>query len=308
MKQKKLLSLFLIAVVASVSGGCGDRAADDTDQARSASDGAAVAGGTAANNSAEPAAPQSLVIAGRVSMADGSPPRGDIKDITISIQGVSEAGERVQYSPAVGTDGAYKQKVVPGQYSFSQGRISVIYNGSVQFDLPLEPVGGLWRKDRDAADGIVQDWVWKVTGPTPYGISEGSDPTNATHWYGMSIQLKPAGWRNDTNKPPTEIPDGSKLVFTLKPTTKSVDGRDVEPVVVERVFSSDTLYDPDINDLTPASYEMSGEATLPDGTVKPLLLQGSDEYPGYKPAVAVVLEKDNIIGGMFKPPIDFIIE
>ena len=251
--------------------------------------------------------PEGLVISGRVTMDDGQPLRGVIKDVAISIHGVSEAGERVHYAPAVKPDGAYRQKVVPGQYGFNLSRITVLYNGN-EFALPLEPVGNMWNKNRDAAEGITQDFVWKVTGATPYGQSSGLDPANATHWYGMSIELRPDGWRQDINQAPKKIPEGTKLTFKLNPTGKSIDDRQLKPVEVQREYSSGVLFDPDLNDLVPAPYDLSGSATLPDGATQPLLFQGRAEYPGYKPVIKITVEKDNILGGMWKPPCTFIIE
>lgn len=246
-------------------------------------------------------------ISGRVTMADGKPLTGDIKDITVSIYGVSEAAERVQYSPALKPDGTYRQKVSGGQYAFNTGQITVLGNNN-EFRYPLEAVGNLWNKNRDAAEGIVQDFVWKVTGPTPYGQSSGLDPNNATHWYGMCIGLRADGWRNDINKAPMTIPDGTKLTLTLKPMTKAIDGRELQTIAVERTYSAGNWKNPDINDLPPASYELTGTATLPDGTVKPLLMQGRGDYPNYKPSVSIPLEKDNIIGGMAKWSCSFVIE
>jgi len=246
-------------------------------------------------------------IVGKVTMEDGGPPRGEIKDIAISVYGVSDAAEKVSYSPAVKPDGTYQQKVAGGQYGFHPARITVLYNGG-EFTFPLEPVGPLWNKNRDAAEGIVQDFVWRVTGPTPYGRSEGLDPGNHTHWYGMSINLRADGWRNDINAAPTAIPVGTKLVFTLKPGGKSIDGRDLETMTFERTYSDQTAFDPDINDIPPAPYELTGKATLPDGTTKPLLLQGPGDYPNYKATVAIVVAKDAILGKLGSPPCTFVIE
>jgi len=248
------------------------------------------------------------VIAGRVTMEDGQPLRGEIKDVLISIYGVSEAGERVNYGPGVKPDGTYRQRVAGGQYAFNQGRIVVLY-GDIEFTLPLEAVGNLWNKNQDAEDGITQDFVWKVTGPTPYGRSSGLNPSNHTHWYGMSIGLRMDGWRNDINAAPVPIPLGTKLTFTLKPTGVGLDGRTLQTVTVERMHDDRLLQEiKDINDLVPAPYELSGTATLPDGTVKPLLLQGPGDYPKYKPAVALPLQKDGILGGISKHPVTFVIE
>ena len=290
----KVAIALLLPIAITLSSGCSKDAATAPDSPTPSA-------------SATAATQQPLMISGKVSMEDGSPPRGDIKDIAISISGVSEAAVNVHHAPAVQEDGSYRQKVSPGQYRFGPSRISVVANG-VRFDLPLEPVGRLWNKDRDAADGIVQDFVWKITGPTPDGIAEGLNPANHTHWYGMSINLSPSIYREDIKGPAAEIPDGTKLVFTLQPTSESIDGRDLETVTVERTFKDETLFDPDINDLTPASYELTGTATFPDGTVKPLVLQGHDEYPNFREAVQVKLAKDNIIGGMAKPMVDFAVD
>lgn len=247
------------------------------------------------------------VIAGRVTMEDGGPLRGDIKDVAISIHGVSEAAERVSYGPVVKADGTYRQKVAGGQYGFSRSLVTVLY-GDIEFTLPLEPVGNLWNKNRDAGEGIVQDFVWKVTGPTPYGKSDGLRASNHTHWYGMSIGLRADGWRNDISKAPLKIPNGTKLVFTLKPLGAGIDGRLPETVTVERTHSDSVTYDPALNDLVPAPYELSGVATLPDGTVKPLLLQGPGDYPNYKSSVSLPLVKDGLLGGIAKHPVTYVIE
>lgn len=287
------LSAVVLCLILVGVGGCGE------------SDAASASGGGEAPAAAKAAEPG--YVTGRVTMADGSPLRGEIKDIAINIYGVSEAAEKVSYGAAVKPDGTYRQKVAPGQYAFNPARITVLFNGQ-EFQFPLEPVGNLWNKNRDAEEAIVQDFVWKVTGPTPYGQSSGLNPGNATHWYGMSVGLRADGYRNDLGKAPTPIPDTSKLTFQLKPLSKAIDGSDVKPITMERPFSNSNYAPLDLNDLPPAEYELTGVATLPDGSTKPLLLQGKGDYPGYKPVVKLTVEKDNILGSMWKPPISFVID
>ena len=273
--------------------GCGD---DD-----------APSGSKSAGGAPAPVAAQANYIAGRVTMGDGKPLRGEIKDISISIGGVSEAAEKVSYSPAVKPDGSFKQKVSGGQYYFSRSTITVLYNGG-EYNFPLEPVGSLWNKNQDAADGIVQNFVWKPQGLTPYGQSSGADIGNHTHWYGMSIGLRADGYRNDISKVPTTIPDGSKLLFTLKPQGKAIDGTDPQEQTIERVHDSKSYKSINLNDLLPAPYELTGVAKLPDGTTKPLLLQGPGDYPKYNPSVKITVQKDNILGGIWNPPVTFVID
>jgi len=244
---------------------------------------------------------------GRVTMSDGTPLRGDFTDISISISGVSEAAEKVNYTPIVKPDGTYRQKLAPGQYRFDQSTITVNFQNH-QFMLPLEPVGSNWRKNQDSADGIEQDFVWKVTGPTPYGQSEGLDPSNVTHWYGMSIGLQADAFRRDLRVRPAPVPDDSVLVFQLKPTSKSIDEQELEPLTVKRRFNKDNPLNWDINDVPPASYELSGTAVMPDGSTKAILLHGKEDRPTYKTTVLITVEKDSRMGRIWKHPLTFVLE
>jgi hypothetical protein len=238
--------------------------------------------------------PQKNIAAGRVTFADGKPITGDIDDYQIAIQGVSEAGEKVSYSPVV-KNGAYKQKVVPGQYSFGLARIKVTLDGTV-FTLPLEPVGKLWNKNQDAEDGIVQDFVWKPTGQAPtYG--EKANPNNHTHWYGMNLGMTFQGYRSDLSQVSVKLPAGTKLVFTLTPVSKSIDGRDLQPIVIEREWQPAATYPNDhLNDFPPASYEITGVAKLLDGSTRPIFFQGRGDYPKYVTTGKVPLEPGNYGG------------
>lgn len=235
--------------------------------------------------------PQKNVAAGRITFEGGQPIMADVDDYLISIYGVSEAGEKVGYSPAV-KNGAYKQKLVPGQYAFSPANIKVKL-GETLFTLPLEPVGKLWNKSQDAEDGIVQDFVWKPTGVRDtYGAKP--NPNNHTHWYGMSLGMAFQTWRSDLNKAPVVLPAGTKLVFTLTPLSKSIDGRDLEPQVVERDWRPGATYpNDDLNDLPPANYEITGVAKLPDGSTRPILFQGRGNYPKFVTKGSVPLESDS---------------
>jgi hypothetical protein len=248
--------------------------------------------------------PQARYAIGRVTFEDGKPITGDVQDIQLSIAGVSERGERVGYSPIV-KNGAYKQKLVDGQFRFERGRIKVKFAETV-FTFDLVPVGPNWSKNQDADDGIVQDFVWKPTGVREtYGAKP--DPNNATHWHGLNIGMRFQTFRSDTNKVPVVLPEGTKLVFTLKPTSKSIDGRELKPIVVEREWRPKAITpNDDLNDLPPATYELTGIAKLPDGTTRPILLQGAGDYPKFVAKGNVTVVYDNIIGGMWKQPFGWV--
>jgi len=242
--------------------------------------------------------PQKNIAAGRVTLEGGKPIEAEVEDYLISIHGVSEAGEKVRYSPAV-KNGAYRQKLVPGQYAFNAAKIKMKF-GETVFTLPLEPVGKLWNKNQDAEEGIVQHFVWKPTGQAnTYGRKP--DPNNHTHWYGMSIGMTFQGWRSDINKASAKLPAGTKLVFTLTPLSRSIDGRELQPRVIELEWKPDAITPNDhLHDLPPANYEISGVAKLPDGSSRRILFQGRGNYPKFVEKVSAPLELDKLIGGYWK--------
>lgn len=247
--------------------------------------------------------PQSRYAIGRVTFEGGKPITGDVDDYIISIHGVSEAGEKVSYTPIV-KNGAYKQKLVPGQFRFGSSKIKVRFGEQV-YVCDLVPVGRNWNKNQDAADGIVQDFVWKPTGlRETYGAK--ADPNNATHWHGFNVGMRFETWRSDTNKAPTRLPEGTKLVFTLTPTSKSIDGRELKPITLEREWRLTGVSNDDLNDLPAANYELTGIAKLPDGTTRPILLQGPGAYAKFVHKGIVTVGYDNILGGMWKQPFGWV--
>ena len=240
---------------------------------------------------------------GRVTFGDGKPITGDVQDYSIGIMGISEAGEKINYTPIV-KNGAYRQKLVAGQFRFWGGTIKVKF-GEFVYTLDLVPVGPNWNKNQDSDDGIVQDFVWKPTGRREtYGAKP--DPNNATHWHGLSIGMRFQTFRSDTGTISKALPEGTKLVFTLRPTSRSLDGRDLQPITVEREWRpKDITTNDDLNDLPPANYELTGVAKLPDGTTRPIHLQGKGVYPKYAGKGDVTVEPYRN-GGLVNPPFGWV--
>ncbi|MGA1342452.1 MAG: hypothetical protein ACO33A_05305 [Hyphomonas sp.] len=278
-----LITLSLVPFM--LAGGCSDPA------------------GTGAAGAGAPA-PQSGYAVGRVTMEDASPLRGDIQDVSVSISGISDAAENVSYQPVVSPEGVYRQRLAPGEYAFSLSHLTVVHEGR-RFRLPLEPTGSLSRKSRNADSGIVQDFVWKVSGPTPYGIESGLSQTNHTHWYGMSISVRADTWRSDTGSAPRPIPDGAALSFTLQPLSASISGDTLQPVTLERI--QDHTFSAALNDIIPATYELSGSVTLPDGSQRPLLLKVAGNS-AYTPSVRITPEPDGLVSSIRTQLVNYVID
>jgi hypothetical protein len=289
-----------LACLIVVAGGC-DRGESSSSSPSSSSSSAP--GQSAA--AAAPAKAEAGYVSGRVLGEDGKPITV-ADDIAVPLYGISEAGEKLSYSPAVKPDGSYRQKVAPGLYRFGVLGHVKVKHGPHTFRMPMTPVGAMWNKDREAKEGIEQDFVWHVTGKRP---DVAGDPNNATHWYGMSVGMTFQTYRSDVNKSSVPPPAGTKLVFTLKPTSKCIDGRELQPITLERAWQPEKITPNDaLNDLPPADYELSGVAKLPDGTTKPILLQGRGDYPAFKPSVKATLEADAITGGMWKQLVGWVVE
>jgi hypothetical protein len=252
---------------------------------------------------------------GRITMPDGSPLPPAVERVSISISGVSAAGVNVSYAPMVRADGTYRQQLVPGAYRFGgvwrglSGSVTVRHQGRT-FELPLEPVGTDYSTSRDAADGIVQNFVWKPTGPTPSGLQDGLDPGSHTHWFGMRIGTQVGGWLADFHPTdhftrglrPSPIPDGTQVTLRLRPLTPSIDGRALRDTTIVRDIArmgpngapSYGQITTTFHDLPPADYELTGFATLPSGNRHALRFRGTEaDRLGYVREARVNLEWDS---------------
>jgi len=214
---------------------------------------------------------------------------------------VSGVGERVGFSPTVNADGTFRQKLPDGIYHMPYGWLTVPFEGK-NYELWLEPTNP--TGDRESAGGIVQDFVWKLTGPKP---DVNADVNNHTHWYGISFTCRFSTYREDLKKAPTPLPEGTKLIFTLKPLSKLVDGSEAKTLTVERDWRpKDITPNDNLNDLPPANYEITGVAKLPDGSSKPILLMGKGDYPKFNPSAKIILEPDTTMRHFFAPPIGWV--
>lgn len=252
--------------------------------------------------------PEANWITGKVTLPDGKPLPRKFKEINIPIHGISDKAGHVDYSPVIQEDGTFRQQVVQAQYTFGTSIIKVDYHDAT-FTFNLEPVGANASKKRDSAPGIVQDFFWHVSGPTPYGKENGRDPNNATHWYGMSVGFKAELYRDDIKARPPAISKDSKLTFTFTPVGEMIDGsKPTNAITFERNFTGGATDSYDVNDLLPGKYSVTAEATLPDKTRKKLLLQGPGDYPKYKPALEITSKPEKGRSACEKPLCTFLME
>jgi hypothetical protein len=224
---------------------------------------------------------------GRVTRVDGSPIATPGAKYKITIAGVTGVGENNTFNPQVGPDGTFKLRLPQGLFKPPYGTITVPFEGKT-YGLWLEPVDPV-EGTRESTPGIAQNFVWRLTGPRP--DTRNPDANNATHWFGSTIRLIASTFREDIGQNVKPLPDGSKVTWTLKPTSKLIDGSEGKPLTVERTWRADGSGFDNLNDLPAANYEVSAVATLPDGSTKPLLLTDMEDRR-YKPKAKVTLQPE----------------
>lgn len=266
--------LFFFTAVCVVSLGC-----DDERQSNNASPG--VSPGAAADGAS--AVPGHFT--GRITRPDGTPIAIPGVEYEVAIVGVTGVGENTRVLADVAADGTFKQRLPAGLFQPALGTITVPFEGK-SYKLWLEPVAPYTGR-RDSAEGIRQDFVWRITGTHP--DARNPHPNNVKDWYGCTFPVSYSAFRSDIQQPVPKLPDGSKIVFTLTPTSKVVDGSEGKTLTVERIWHADGRDTDALNDLPPASYEVAAVATLPDGSTKTLLFQ--EVYRGpYAPKARAVLQ------------------
>jgi hypothetical protein len=239
-----------VLVLALLASGCGD--------------GTGSTEGDGKGDSPAPVQSRSGVVTGRVLGPDGKPITVPGAKISVFLHGVSvKSGEKVSYMPPVGANGIYTQKVADGSYAFTGARLELSYGGQ-QFAFPLDPVGDD-RANRDSADGIVQDYVWKLRGARP-GVTV--DENNHTAWYGASIKMLFNTYREDLKKPVEQGPAGTKVIFTLTPTGPLVDGSAGEVLTFTREYDpkGHGIKNGTLPDIPLGPYTLKVEEIAPDGT------------------------------------------
>ncbi|MCM2257208.1 MAG: hypothetical protein NDJ94_16300 [Vicinamibacteria bacterium] len=213
--------------------------------------------------------------------------------VRIMVSGISErSGERVNYQPPVNASGAYSAPLVAGIYHPIQAFAELTFNGSsYRFELdPVQPN----VSDRPSQPGIVQDFVWKLSGPH-HRYRQNPNPKNHTHWYGGSVNVSLSGYRNDLRQPVQPPPVGTKYVFTFTPQGNRVDGAPAKVMTFERTWTSGGELDNGLlSDIPIAVYTMTG-VEVGAGGQRPLIFETS--YAKFEPQVKIDFPQSGIGSG-----------
>jgi hypothetical protein len=231
-----------------------------------------------------PTTPKPGYARGRVVGQNGKPVEVPGVRISIKFYGVShEAGtKRIERSYDISAaDGQYEVKLEPGTYRPIEAIIEVPFsNRYYKFD--LHPLQETFGHGTESSEGLVQDFVWKLTGLKP---KQPNDPTREASWYGATLQLRYVGYREDLRTSVPGAPQGTKLVFTLKPLTPLADGTPGRTITFERTYSGPLgLDNPVLTDIPLARYALSAEEHFPgpDRRIGKALILGEDGTWGFE--------------------------
>jgi hypothetical protein len=223
----------------------------------------------------EPPKAAANTAAGRVLGQDGKAITATGVKCTVSINGISSAGEKIVYTPAVAADGSWKAELVAGTYKRPRASLKAPFEERV-FEYELVPSAA--EGDFKGADGLVCDFTWKVRDPKPHH-EENADPGNWTHYFGgmlgVTFDRFPEGKPQIANLGPK----GTKLRFTATPAGKLIDGSDGKPLTFELEY--DHLFrqvkPKALHDLPVARYKVAAVVIAPDGAEAPLVVRRQEE-------------------------------
>jgi len=252
--------------------------------------GDSAAGSVGGERASAPAADATATVrghfTGRVTGADGSPISLPGVKYHVNINGVTAVGENNNFRPPVAADGTFTLKLPQGLFYPPYATLTVPFEGK-NYVVDLDP-DDPFQGTRDGAVGIAQHFRWRLTGPRP--AARNPDVNNATHWYGITIPVNFQGYRSDTGQIVNPLPDGSKVTWTLKPTSKLMDGSEATMLTVERKWTATPMFMMDaLSDLPATNYEISAVATLPDGSIKLVLVEEFAERT-FKPTMKLVVQ------------------
>lgn len=204
---------------------------------------------------------------GRILGTDGSPIQIAGAQVSVSISGISSAGERVYYNPSPKPDGTYRTRLADGVYHVPTARLQITYGGE-KFSYNLVALNGPLG-DTDSSHGLYCDFVWRINGPIPL-YEANPDESNHTHWFGGSIGIQYLGYREDLKRGVRSPSEGSHFSFLLQSQGPIIDGSTSAVLKRELALTNGWIRPGALHDIPAGKYTLTGIVTEPDGQQTPL--------------------------------------
>jgi hypothetical protein len=257
--MRRILPLHLLAVLILV--GCGDAPAGPvtTPAPPTATPPAGAPTPAAAGGQPRPG-----WITGQATDAQGNPLPG-VRVIIRS--GSVSMGTNSYFEVAVDETGRYAQKVYDTAWGVT-AHVTTEYKGRT-YNLWLHPVDGIDTPSQPSKDGLVKDFVWRLSGPTP---AAAQNPDAPGSYYGGVIEvgddIEFGGLSGSGFGTPHTYPAGSQIRLTLTPDGPLLDGS--EGAVVTRDLAPDNLAGEVLRDIPLGDYTAQAALVTADGRTTPL--------------------------------------
>jgi hypothetical protein len=217
-------------------------------------------------------------LTGKLSDSRGRP----LSNVTISIFGFSDKNEPIRREAKVsGPAGEYDISLPDGKYNTPTARIGVQYNDR-WYDLPLAAADGTreWAEQKEPRNGIVRDFIWKISGPTP-----GGDALSPTGYWGGTILFDKAG----------DLGDAATIEITLQPDGPLIDGSTGQPLTFTRKLpwrrkDDHFLFDIPIGRYKATARKMFGTNPKPLKLVAYSIDPATSDQPPPTPAASATVE------------------
>lgn len=209
-------------------------------------------------------------VTGKATDSQGNP----LTDVSISMYGTTNAGSNTYFSAQVDQTGHYAQEVPNGGYEIT-AYVTRQYKDHT-YNLWLHPVDNVSGTKQSTTEGVVKDFVWRISGPTPRAKKAPKDPGS---YYGGIISLGGEGaYRMSYDVGSTaaefEYPAGSKIELELTPSGPLMDGSQGQ--VVKRELDPAKLNGAVVSDVPLGEYTAKATMVEKDGTESPLRLAMRD--------------------------------
>lgn len=232
-----------------------------------------------------------------------------LSGVEISIFGSTARGDRVHFQTRTNAQGLYSQRVPDGIYGVGASLKTRYNNFNYQF--ALHPEDGKTGVNLDAAPGIVKNFRWKISGLKP-GETAGTagSHTEPNKYYGgaLSVSSREKGFGGVVY-----FPAGSKLVLSLVPRAKRIDGSTGSPVFFGVSFPENSTRSLSYyaSNIPVGLYTLKAALRRADGTTAPLLVKRNLDFSApYASQVDINFEPTSFgdlqqILVTIQPPIDF---
>jgi hypothetical protein len=198
-------------------------------------------------------------ISGTTTYSDGKP----LANVKVTIRGTSGAGANTYFETEVDEGGHYALKVPDGLYEI-KAYVTTQYNERT-YGLWLDPLDGIDTQSQASADGIVKDFVWKVSGATPAAKTKPDSPYS---YYGGVVEVGNDSefemqYNNGHLVDPHDYPEGSLIRMVFTPAGPLVDGS--TGAIVEREVNPKELTDAVLRDIPLGDYTVSAKLVGENG-------------------------------------------